>query len=100
MCCSIFVPLQLFGDGGEVSGSRLLKLFRDFFFPDILIRKSSVNMERVGRNIFRGGGAEIFKTCVCSGWGEGLCKLMIGSQRQGGAPKMFLDVNSVILTYE
>ena len=28
-------------------------------------------MERVGRNIFRGGGAEIFKTCVCSGWGEG-----------------------------
>ena len=100
MCCSIFVPLQLFGDGGEVSGSRLLKLFRDFFFPDILIRKSSVNMERVGRNIFRGGGAEIFKTCVCSGWGEGLCKLMIGSQRGGGAPKMFLDVNSVILTYE
>ena len=58
-------------------------------------------MERVGRNIFRGGGAEIFKTCVCSGWGEGLCKLMIGSQRGGGgAPKMFLDVNSVILTYE
>ena len=70
MCCSIFVPLQLFGDGGEVSGSRLLKLFRDFFFPDILIRKSSVNMERVGRNIFRGVGAEIFKTCVWSGWGE------------------------------
>ena len=57
-------------------------------------------MERVGRNIFRGSGAEIFKTCVCSGWGEGLCKLMIGSQRGGGAPKMFLDVNSVILTYE
>ena len=100
MCCSIFVPLQLFGDGGEVSGSRLLTLFREFFFSEILIRKSSVNMERVGRNIFRGGGAEIFKTCVCSGWGEGLCKLMIGSQRGGGAPKMFLDVNSVILTYE
>ena len=75
-------------------------IIRRIFFSDILIRKSSVNMERVGRNIFRGGGAEIFKTCVCSGWGEGLCKLMIGSQRGGGAPKMFLDVNSVILTYE
>ena len=71
MCCSIFVPLQLFGDGGEVSGSRLLTLFREFFFSDILISKSSVNMERVDRNIFRGVGAEIFKTCVCSGWGEG-----------------------------
>ena len=41
-------------------------------------------MERVGRNIFRGGGAEIFKTCVCSGLGGGgLCKLMIWSQRGG-----------------
>ena len=98
MCCSIFEPLQLFGDGGEVSGSRLLKLFRDFFFPEILIRKSSVNMERVGRNIFRGGGAEIFKTCVSKGW----CSAkIIGSQSGGGgAPKMFHDMNSVILRYE
>ena len=98
MCCSIFVPLQLFGDRGEVSGSRLLTLFREFFFSDILIRKSSVNMERVGRNIFRGGGAEIFKTCVSKGW----CSAkIIGSQSGGGgAPKMFHDMNSVILRYE
>ena len=101
MCCSIFVPLQLFGDGGEVSGSRLLTLFRDFFFSDILIRKSSVNMERVGKNIFRGGGAEIFKTCVCSGWGEGALQTDDRVTKRGeGAPKMFLDVNSVTLTYE
>ena len=46
-------------------------IIRRIFFSDILIRKSSVNMERVGRNIFRGVGAEIFKTCVWSGWGEG-----------------------------
>ena len=68
------------------------------FFSDILIRKSSVNMERVGRNIFRGGGAEIFKTCVSKGW----CSAkIIGSQSGGGgAPKMFHDMNSVILRYE
>ena len=57
-------------------------------------------MERVGRNIFRGGGAQIFKTCVSKGW----CSAkMIGSQsggEGGGAPKMFLDMNSVILRYE
>ena len=56
-------------------------------------------MERVGRNIFRGGGAQIFKTCVSKGW----CSAkMIGSQSggEGGAPKMFLDMNSVILRYE
>ena len=55
-------------------------------------------MERVGRNIFRGGGAEIFKTCVSKGW----CSAkIIGSQSGGrGAPKMFHDMNSVILRYE
>ena len=56
-------------------------------------------MERVGRNIFSGGGAQIFKTCVSRRW----CSAkMIGSQsgRGGGAPKMFLDMNSVILRYE
>ena len=37
-------------------------------------------MERVGRNIFRGGGAQIFKTCVSKGW----CSAkMIGSQSGG-----------------
>ena len=48
-------------------------------------------MERVGRNIFRGGGAEIFKTCVCSGLGGGgaLQTDDMVTKRGEGAPKMF-----------
>ena len=41
-------------------------------------------MERVGRNIFRGGGAEIFKTCVCSGWGEGALQTDDRVTKRGG----------------
>ena len=53
-----------------ISVTDIIRRHTDIHYSDILIRKSSVNMERVGRNIFRGVGAEIFKTCVWSGWGE------------------------------
>ena len=60
-------------------------------------------MERVGRNIFRGGGAEISKRVFVVGGGKGRA-LQTDDRvtKRGGvrAPKMFLDVNSVILTYE
>ena len=58
-------------------------------------------MERVGRNIFRGGGAEISKRVFVVGGGKGRA-LQTDDRvtKRGGAPKMFFDVNSVILTYE